>query len=193
MIVVGLYVANRGESIQSCIKKVFDDHIKTHFIPKLKKVKDIKQHISALADSKKDICFVCVEPDDIQDSLLTGMFFDVIVYDNMAGEDMPTKALSKRIHPKTIVISNGDDGYIPEFLIGMKICAITYGLGQKCSVTPSCIDTGENLHFNCCVQRSLSSVSGNEIEVGERVITINGSNINVYDALAATILRMTCE
>ena len=185
MIIIGVIVANRCDSMIACIKKVFGDVSRCYFISDAAKHESVTEHIFAIKNSGKEICFICASNDDIVSELFSGVFFDVVIYDNMAGEDLQVKNIAKSIHPKTIVISNGDDKIIPEFMHGMKLCAVTYGLGQKCSITPSCIDTSDGMHFNCCIQRNIPSLNGGDIEIGENTIYIDGASINIYDALAA--------
>jgi len=185
VITVGMLVSNRCESMIACIKKCLPDEIRVHVVPDAHKIADMERHVLALADGGVDTVIV-----DMSNIPPGGLFFDVIIYDCMSGEPPADKSAAKYIHNGTIVISNGDDGIIPEFMNGTRLCAVTYGLSQKCSVTPSCIDTCDGLRFNCCIQRGIPAVSGAEIELGEYAAGIGGANVNIYDALAAVTLGM---
>ena len=186
MITVGLLVSNRCDSMIACIKKQLPAEKRVHIVPDARKVADMEQYISELADSGVQV--VAADISGVPSACLGGLFFDVVIYDGMSGEPAGDKSALKHIHSKTIVISNGDDNIIPEFMSGSKLCAVTYGLSQKCSVTASCIDNCEGMSFNYCIQRNIPSVHGGEIEIGEHAVNIGGGSVNIYDALAAVTL-----
>lgn len=192
MVLAALLVAKREEAVEELIKRVFNESKKKiAIISDIKKIKNLKDHIDLLDESGTDIIFIRLSPkfSDMEPRFF-GVFFDVILYDNLAGEQMLTKPITKHLHPKTVIVSNGDDSNIPDFIRGVRARAITYGLGQKCSVTPSCMDTDNYLRFNVCVQRAIQTLDGKDIEVGEAAICIEGRGHNIYDALAAVVLRL---
>jgi|GEM_PF-2757252 len=187
MITVGLLVSNRYDSMIACIKKHLSGKKHVHILPDAKKIADIEQYLAELEDGGVQV--VLADISGVSSACLGGLFFDAVIYDGMSGEPAADKSALKHIHSKTIIISNGDDNIIPEFMSGTKLCAVTYGLSQKCSVTASCIDNCEGMSFNCCIQRNIPSVHGGEIEIGEYAVNIGGS-VNLYDALAAVTLGM---
>lgn len=190
---VALLVANRQQTLEAVIRRLFSDSGKKISIVDTKKIRDLNTHLQLLDESGTDVAFVRIWDDGVEARLCSGLFFDVVVYDNMAAEEMRCKGISKNLHPKTIIVSNGDDSAIPEFAEGIKACVITYGLGQKCCVFPSCIDVGQDLRFNACIQRKFITLDGREVEVGEIVVELDGGNINIYDALAAVVLRILVD
>lgn len=194
MVLVALLVANRQQTMENVIKRLFSGSgKKISVVSDIHKIKDLNTHLQLLDESGTDIAFVRVWDAEGVCELCSGVFFDVVIYDNMAGEAMHCRQLAKNIHPKTIVISNGDDAVVPDFMEGTKTCMIAYGLGQKCSVIPSAIDVGQDLRLNVCVQRSFLTLDGKEVEEGEIVVELDGGNCNVYDVLAATVVRLVLD
>ncbi len=191
MLLAALLAVNRQDSIEGLIRQLFaKSDRKISIISDAAKVKNLKEHLKALGESGTDIAFIRLSPAHMNNNLYSGIFFDAVLYDNMAGELLSTKPLSKHLHPKTVIVSNGDDAQIPDFVFGIKACVITYGLGQKCSVTPSCIDADANLRFNACIQRGIQALDGKELEAGETAMSVAGSSHNIYDALAAAVLLL---
>lgn len=193
MVLVALLVANRQQTMEAVIRRLFSGSGKRISIVDTSKIHDLKTHLQLLDESGTDVAFVRVWDHGVEAQMCTGLFFDVVVYDNMAAEEMRCREISKNLHPKTMIVSNGDDAVLPAFAEGVKACVITYGLGQKSCVFPSCIDVGQDLRFNACIQRKFTTLDGKEVEEGEIVVELDGGNINIYDALAAVVLRVLLD
>ncbi|SKC43233.1 UDP-N-acetylmuramoyl-tripeptide--D-alanyl-D-alanine ligase [Maledivibacter halophilus] len=71
---------------------------------------------------------------------------------------------------------------------------ITYGLESKSTITASSLDIDEIISFNCCIQRGLTTLRGNEIEQMEFPIKIRYyDDFNIYDFLALIGIALIYE
>lgn len=87
---------------------------------------------------------------------------------------------------KTIIL-NTDDANWKNIIIDLEnTYLITYGLGNKATVTASSIECNREVCFLYCLQRSLTGFDNKTIEPMEVPVTIKASGqYNVYNGLAA--------
>lgn len=91
-----------------------------------------------------------------------------------------------------IIMINNDNKGIDNYFDSLKDkIVITYGLNAKSTITASSLHINENISFNCCIQRGLTTSNGNEIEQMEFPIKIrqyDGFNISYFLSAIGTAL-----
>ena len=192
MIIAALLVFRRAEVIEALIKRELEGK-KIVFVGNIEKCANIKEYVEHLQKCGTDVVFFHLTDQNVSFTSFGDIFFDAVLYDNRTSETPNTKNLAKRLHSKSVVISNGDDSVIPDFIEGMKSCIITYGLGSKCSLTPSSIDDSEGLCFNLSVQRQFVTLCGGSVAIGEFKVEFEDEHINIYDALAIWAFKLLLE
>ncbi len=107
---------------------------------------------------------------------------DIIVY--LSGR----KAEIRNIRPKSVVIFS-DNRLVKT---DVEISAVICGLYEKSTVTASSIDISENtLNFVYCMQRSLVTLSGETVDIGE--INVQSEWMCLDKVLAAITARIICR
>jgi UDP-N-acetylmuramoyl-L-alanyl-D-glutamate--2,6-diaminopimelate ligase len=95
--------------------------------------------------------------------------------------------------PGAAAIINTDDPHGLELVRdNPKLLILTYGLGAKASITASSIDVNSlGTSYTYCLQRSFTSVMGNDVEPQEIPInlTVPGKH-NIYNSLAAATVGL---
>lgn len=101
-------------------------------------------------------------------------FETVIVDKNIA--TTTAEKLKEILKVSKYLIINGDIANMEE-IQNINLTLITYGFGNKCTITASSINE-DNMIF--CLQRSICSASGRKIESHERKITLCPKVYNNY-------------
>ncbi|HOO11528.1 MAG TPA: UDP-N-acetylmuramoyl-L-alanyl-D-glutamate--2,6-diaminopimelate ligase [Bacillota bacterium] len=103
------------------------------------------------------------------------------------------KRLFNMLPPGAAAIINTDDPHGLELVRdNPKLLILTYGLGAKASITASSIDVNSlGTSYTYCLQRSFTSVMGNDVEPQEIPInlTVPGKH-NIYNSLAAATVGL---
>lgn len=106
------------------------------------------------------------------------------------GADEREKSLIEEVRSilkeKNIIIINTDDKRIFPFSIGAGSTLITCGLNIKASVTASSVSEDYDLErIQCCIQRTIKTVSGARLEPQEFAVSVSGEVKSVSGVLAA--------
>ncbi len=127
-----------------------------------------------------------------------GLDFDVAIHTNITQDHMDfhknfddyfktKKKLFDSLSRNKIAILNIDDENAADLIQNNnKPLVITYGLGNKSSITASSLQINSKTQFTLCIQRGLTTLYGQQIEPSEHLINLNlTGRHNVYNALAA--------
>ncbi|WP_432408606.1 hypothetical protein [Wukongibacter sp. M2B1] len=94
------------------------------------------------------------------------------------------KIIIENLKRNGIIMINNDNKGIYKYFDSLKDkIIVTYGLNAKSTITASSLYINENISFNCCIQRGLTTSNGNEIEQMEFPIKIrqcDGFNISYF-------------
>ena len=119
--------------------------------------------------------------------------FDIILHTNIQSDNLHNhnhmdlesyihskEKLFNKLTDKEIIVINADDENGLKLLGNNKYTpVITYGLSNRATITASSIDIYD---FNYCIQRTILTLSGKEIEASEYPININLSDkYNIYN------------
>ncbi|NLM13913.1 MAG: hypothetical protein GX209_09240 [Epulopiscium sp.] len=159
-----------------------------------------QDYIHVLSKSNIEMLIVKITEEGIINNWFSDIDFDILIYTiGRSEEDYKCKALYSgerrlffTLSKDAVSIVNADDRSIFKLLKGNKTHLITYGFNSKASITASSIQEEEfNKRVQCCVQRTLTTFSGRELEPQEFSITLPLNNDQeVYSALAAVTAAM---
>ena len=129
-----------------------------------------------------------------QESLdnIRNVVFDVVVITCPINQLLEKKQIIEKVcaSAKYLVV-NADVEIDLEFLKENKIIVISYGLNQKSTVTISSIDEDGAL---IALQRSMRTLSGEMIEIGEKRISLEENNkLSPQDLLVILIISLICK
>lgn len=113
--------------------------------------------------------------------------FETLIIDTDMKELNEEKDIIYNIVKKAKYLIINSDLYTLEEKINNSLQIITYGMGQKATVTASSIKDNEIM---ICLQRNLENINGNIIEMQEsKVKACNVENDRIYDLLVVFILK----
>lgn len=94
-----------------------------------------------------------------------------------------------------IIMINNDNKSLSGYFDSLQDkIIISYGLNAKSTITASSLDINEDVSFNCCIQRGLTTSSGNEIEQMEFPIKVRyDNNFDISHYLSAIGLALIYE
>ena len=148
--------------------------------------------------NKCEILILFINQECLEDDLISNINVDILICLNRFqafGED--NKNLMRILNRKNIIILNSDDKSIFPFLIGTGTTLITCGINSKASVTASSIvgeDSAEKIQ--CCIQRTIKTLSGEELEPQEFTVNIGKDEKNdseVTSVLAAVTAAIAAD
>lgn len=133
-----------------------------------------------------------------------GLEFDVAIHTNIERDHinfhgtvedyvLSKKILFDSLGRNKIAILNIDDEHAAKLVEdNNKVLVITYGLNNKATITASSLDIGNNINFNVCLQRGLTTIYGSVVEPLEFKVTMEllGKH-NVYNALGAIAVALS--
>lgn len=118
-----------------------------------------------------------------------GIFFDVLVLDNTAG-DFCADAVEKSISASTVIIYNGD---VSECDVKCRCAKVSYGLSEKCDISVSSVVRDcDGVKIVCGVQNAISDVYGQTVEISESAVVLSDENVNIHHALGAIACAAAC-
>ncbi len=161
-------------------------------------VEDTYYYLNKMVEEKVKIAVLEVSSHGLKTNRVYGVNFDIAIHTNIDLDHlnfhktitdyiMSKKKLFDSLSPGKIALINYDDKYGIKMLEGNKeILVISYGLSSKSTVTASSIDSDFITSFNYCLQRSITTLSGVELEPFEYPVVSNLiGNHNIYNALSA--------
>lgn len=158
----------------------------------------IYSYLHKMVQEKVQVVIMEVSSHGLKNERVNGINFDIAVHTNIERDHLNFhKTLDDYIASKKKLFDNLSYGKIAVINIddnnGLKLLdnnrhipVITYGLGNRATITASSIDTDFSTSFNYCLQRGITTLSGIEVEAFEYPIAINllGKH-NIYNSLAA--------
>lgn len=154
--------------------------------------KRIKSYISELERNNTDILLLKINPADIDGFFLSDMHFDIIIYTDKSVESDSAKPYYgmerafSLMSDKGVAIVNVDDVELLNLLQGLRQHVVTYGFSTKASITTSSVgDSVLENNFICCLQRTISTRSGEVIEPQEYKLEFDGGGFDTRSVLAA--------
>ena len=154
-----------------------------------------QEYIHALSKSNIEMLIVKITEEGLVNNWFSNVDFDVLIYTmGRTEEDYNYNALYSEerklfftLAKDAVSIVNVDDRSVFKLLKGNKTHLITYGFNPKASITASSIQEDEfSRRVQCCVQRTITTFSGRELEPQEFSVTLPLKNDQeVYSALAA--------
>ncbi len=155
----------------------------------------IRNYVNELDKNHVDFLLLNINIADIYSEVFDCLKFDMIIFSNKTQElrkecervyERAVRRLFSLLDEKGIAIVNVDDNRLIDFLQGMKHYTVTYGFNSKAGITASSI--GDILQTNeliCCLQQNLFTRNGVVLEPHEFKLTVDCSQHDVYDVLAA--------
>ena len=100
--------------------------------------------------------------------------FDILIFNNIDKKKILSKM--KNIKPNGYAIINADDCSIFPYILPENVNIITCGINSNASVTFSAISEYKNGRekIQCCIQRTIRTVSGKYIEPQEFGVNVRG-------------------
>mgnify|MGYP000848406590 CR=1 FL=1 len=158
----------------------------------------IYHYLYKMVQEKVEVVVMEVSSHGLKNHRIYGINFDIGLHTNIERDHLnfhktfddyiaSKKKLFDSLSSGKIAVINLDDDNGLKLLDGNhRTPVITYGLGNKATITASSIDTDSPTTFNYCLQRGITTLSGIEVEAFEYPIVINllGKH-NVYNSLAA--------
>lgn len=154
----------------------------------------IRDYFTRLSDEGTDILLIRIS-NDIGKFVKKDIQFDIIVYEDKGSQSGNTEESSfekaaaeifSLLDRNGIIIMNVDNIELLKLLKGMKFNTITYGFNSKASMTTS--STGDGMfkdNFICCLQRTLPTRDGMNVEPQEYKIKLSSNEYDAYSILAA--------
>jgi UDP-N-acetylmuramoyl-L-alanyl-D-glutamate--2,6-diaminopimelate ligase len=135
-----------------------------------------------------------VNPDLIEFDILIHCHICENSYENSKeGTSRISSIISSKKNVKTVILNTDDNNWKNLKIDLEKSYLITYGLGNKATVTASSIECGKNIKFCYCLQRALTSIYKEIIVPLEVPISMKAiGQYNVYNGLAAITAAHIC-
>lgn len=155
-------------------------------------------YMNELDKNNFDMAIVKLTEEGLKKDWFSNIHFDVIIYTTGRSEEEYNTLYSRErrlfftLPRDSISIINADDRRVLKLLNGKKTRFITYGFNSKASITASSIQQEEqNKRVQFCVQRTLITFSGKQLEPQEFSITLPlNQDQEVYSVLAAITAAM---
>ena len=142
-------------------------------------------------NSHINIFIICIKNDDDAKDLIANTVFDIFVYLNSNAYSSFNGI--KDVGSKNILVANCDEKSIFPFCVGIGTTLITCGLNSKASITASSITTEERIsQMQCCVQRTIKTISQKEIEPMEFSVSFP-SKYNISYVLTVLAVALICD
>lgn len=147
------------------------------------------------SDGSSDIIIIELDEDFLKDNELESINFNILIhchisedsYENSEeGKNKINSIISSSMGIKAIIL-NTDDANWKDIVIDIEnTYLITYGLGNKATVTASSIECSRDIRFCYCLQRSLTNFKNTIVEPMETPFLVKAlGQYNVYNSLAA--------
>ena len=158
-------------------------------------------YLKELRKSKTDIVIIKIIPEKMMQGLYNHVRFNFLIYEH-AIEQYPKyftqtylsyyKKILSNMEKEDIALINIDNDKMAELLKGSKMCVITYGLNSKATITTSSIEEGEQPNtFIYCLQRSIKTINGEDIEAQEFPVRVRSSkDKEIYNTLGAVTIGL---
>ncbi len=116
-----------------------------------------------------------------------GKNLDLIIVNNCI-DYKRTNFFIRNLKKDGVVLINYDEANITDKIFFGDAKVISYGFNKEANITASSVQGDDITTVQCCLQKALSTISGNTIE--EQEFSVNAKNKDIYNILAsvATLL-----
>lgn len=186
MIFIGVIESNKDKKTIKTIKSIL---IKFNY-----KIifKNELNNILCLKQEEKVLVIINIDPKYIKLYKILGIKFDILIHNFVKEEEYGNKLLYPYLQDCKYYILNSDDinlRLLP--LNSLNGLVLNYGYNRKSSLTISSYTINESIKANLFLQRSLESISNENIEPFEYTVEINSQNKkDIYPVLASTALNL---
>lgn len=208
-LIVGVFGSNGKTSTASLLSHLLNDsglgveiikHKKK--VPYTKNMTNIDMLKQLKNSSNSDIIIIEIDENILKTQCVQDIFFDLLIhchisegsYENtVEGLDKINLIANSGNNAKTLIL-NTDDIRWKDIIVDLEnTYLITYGLGNKATVTASSIELNREIKFCYCLQRSLTCFNDKIIEPMELPVVINAfGQYNVYNSIAAITVALIC-
>jgi len=151
------------------------------------------EDIEKMFDDEADLDYVIL--DDLKTKCLNDFIvkyrIDTVIDDGIVEKEIENshiinkkRTMLNNLKRNGIIIINNDNKALSNYFNSLKDkVIISYGLNAKSTITASSLDINEEVSFNCCIQRGLTTSNKNEIEQMEFPIKLryyNNFEISYY-------------
>lgn len=157
--------------------------------------KRIKAYIAELVKNNTEILLLKVNVTDIDSLLMNDLHFDIMICTDRAEKPLEldhtgySESMGRFLSlmaDKGVLIVNADDNGLLSLLQGLKHHVVTYGFNTKASITTSSVgDPMLENSFICCLQRTISTRTGDIIEPQEYKLELEANGFDTHNVLAA--------
>lgn len=149
-----------------------------------------------------DIIIVEINENLLKNDYLKDVRFDILIHCHICdnsyeaspeGINKINSIINSYGGNKAIIINTDDPNWKSILIDAENSYLITYGLGNKATVTASSIECGKMVKFCYCLQRTIANLKGGMAEPMEVPIAVNiMGQYNVYNGLASITAAMIC-
>lgn len=199
---IGIFGSNGKSSTANMLSSIFNNQglrVNTIFDKKdvtcNRNMTNIETYKKLKKTGNNDIIIIEITNNLLKTDELIGINFDILIHcrisegsyeSSMEGISKINSFISSSQEPKTVIINTDDQNWKNIIIDLENSYLITYGLGNKATVTASSIEFSDHIKFCYCLQRALTSFNNKVIEPMEIPISIKGpAQYNVYNGLAA--------
>lgn len=136
-----------------------------------------------------DIVIVNITPLYMSSSYIDKLNFNIIIINEMP---LSNSSIRKdlNIPLNNILLVNSDNDNIYKISKYINSCIVTYGFNNKASVTFSSVVNEEYETIQCCIQRSIPTLSGKTIDEQEFSVNVRSCDIDyVLAAVTAALIN----
>ena len=193
MIYIGVFGDNLGEKTIHMLSQFYDLWEKRWVcIHQSCDKKEFYRRLEKAKAEEADAFIVLLNQQMIRCCQECGIRFGIFLY--LSGEKigmLPPKELKDCLAHRNIMIINSDDKRIFPLTLGTGSTLITCGLNGKANVTVSSVSNCMEFdRIQCCVQRTIKTLSGASLEPQEFAVNIGGKGKSVSGVLAAVTAMM---
>lgn len=188
MLCIGVIGGKKESQVIHMIAKLYEKKGKTVicFYPKKNEI-NLYETIVESKQRKADVFLLVIDSTIIENIKQYSIKFHILLYLSLG--DRQKNLIEKfkiLLSEKNIVIINADDKRLFPFSIGAGTTLISCGFSNKASVTASSVMEEYDLgRVQCCIQRTIKTVSGTRLEPQEFGISISNHLKSVSAVLAA--------
>lgn len=196
MIKVGIFGNEDDTEILENLKKLYQvSNMKICILNQSLK-KDLEfnavNYFESIEQSGYEIVIIHLSPSVLQRGLFHQTKFEILIYSYYSEEGSiqnreydEQNHLCKLLHSKDFVILQTEETEVLKQLVGKKVSVITYGLHNKATMTASSMEEEE---ITCCIQRTIFTYSGKEIEPQEFQVHIQQQGKDQVDKILSTAI-----
>lgn len=184
LVSIGVLGSNKNNITYNIVKEVFIDSGYSYLYS--------NNIISVLNKENNFVLVFELIPEIIEKIMGLNLCLDILIHTSLREKDYKNLSVKRLAERAKYLIMNIDDENAVQILSeDIRGLVITYGLNKKATITTSSLTVSNNIQFNFCLQRELTTIKGKNLEQMEVPITMNliGTS-NIYHGLAAITCAM---